>query len=87
VAVNTSRVHDLIIDPMRTSEITDAIKEGAHPYGMISFDQSLTDLVHRNLITYEVALSASTNPDDFALYFRGVSGGGTQVGGAGMALE
>jgi hypothetical protein len=30
-------------------------------------------------VTYEDAVAASTNPDDFALYFRGVSKGG-QVG-------
>jgi twitching motility protein PilT len=85
VLINTPRVREMIIDEQRSNEIVDAIKEGAHPYGMISFDQSLTDLVRRNLITYEVALSASTNPDDFALYFRGVSsggaGGGTSGGG------
>lgn len=72
VLINTPRIKDMIIDPMRTSEITDAVKEGAHPYGMLSFDQSLTNLVKRNLISYETALSASTNPDDFALFFRGV---------------
>jgi twitching motility protein PilT len=72
VLINTPRIKDMIIDPMRTSEITDAVKEGAHPYGMLSFDQSLTNLVKRNLITYDTALSASTNPDDFALFFRGV---------------
>jgi twitching motility protein PilT len=72
VLINTPRIRDMIIDPMRAGEITDAVKEGAHPYGMLSFDQSLTDLVKRNLITYETAISASTNPDDFALFFRGV---------------
>ena len=75
VLVNTSRVRELIEDPVRTSEIRQAIAEGAHPYGMVSFDQSLTDLVQRNLVTYDAALSHATNPDDFALYFRGVSGG------------
>ncbi len=75
VLINTPRVRDMIVDETRTGEIIDAIREGTHPYGMISFDQSLTDLVQRKLITYETALSASTNPDDFALYFRGVSGG------------
>ena len=34
---------------------------------------SLTDLVQRNLISYETAVGAATNPDDFALYFRGVN--------------
>jgi twitching motility protein PilT len=72
VLINTPRISEMIIDEQRTSEVTDAIKEGAHPYGMISFDQSLTTLVKKNLITYETALSAATNPDDFALFFRGV---------------
>lgn len=73
VLINTPRIKEMIFDPQRTGEITDAIKEGAHPYGMISFDQSLTDLVQRNLISYETAVGAATNPDDFALYFRGVN--------------
>ena len=75
VLINTPRIRDLIADETRTHEIVDAIKEGAHPYGMISFDQSLTELVKRNLITYEVAIAAATNPDDFALHFRGVGSG------------
>ena len=86
VMVNTPRIRDMIIDPARTVEVVDAIKDGAHPYGMISFDQSLTELVQRKLVTYEMALAASTNPDDFALYFRGVSEGGNQ-GGGGMQIE
>jgi twitching motility protein PilT len=44
---------------------------------MISFDQSLTELVQKRLITYDAAIRNATNPDDFALYFRGVTGGGT----------
>ncbi|MEE9384645.1 MAG: type IV pilus twitching motility protein PilT [Nannocystaceae bacterium] len=79
ILINTQRVRSLIEDDQRTSEILDAIKEGQHPYGMMSFDQSLTDLVQRKLITYDTALTAATNPEDFALYFRGVSaGGGTE---------
>jgi twitching motility protein PilT len=75
VLVNTGRVREMIEDPHRTSEIRSAIAEGQHPYGMISFDQSLTELVHKHLVTYDTALRHATNPDDFALYFRGVSGG------------
>jgi twitching motility protein PilT len=75
VLVNTARVRELIEDPVRTNEIRQAIAEGRDPYGMISFDQSLTDLVQRRLVTYEMALTHATNPDDFALYFRGVTGG------------
>ena len=86
VMVNTPRIRDMIIDPTRTVEVVDAIRDGAHPYGMISFDQSLTELVQRELVTYEMALAASTNPDDFALYFRGVASG-ENSGGGGMEIE
>jgi twitching motility protein PilT len=77
IMVQTARVRELIEDAARTREINDAIATGREPYGMISFDQSLTDLVKRKLVTYEEALRHSTTPDDFALVFRGISGGGT----------
>ena len=67
ILVNTARVRELIDDPKRTREIHDAIATGRDPYGMISFDQSLTDLVQQQLVTYEEALAHATNPDDFAL--------------------
>jgi hypothetical protein len=46
---------------------------------MMTFDQCLTELVQKRLITYETAMSSSTTPDDFALYFRGVAGSSVQV--------
>lgn len=75
VLIANARIRDLIRDPTRTHEVIDAIREGEHPYGMISFDQSLTELVRRDLITYEVALANATSPDDFALQFRGIAAG------------
>lgn len=73
VLVNTARIRELIEEPTRTNEIRQAIAEGRHPYGMVSFDQSLTELVHKKEVTYETALRHATNPDDFALFFRGFS--------------
>ncbi len=75
VMVASGRVRELIEDPHRTTELHQAIAEGRYPYGMISFDQSLTELVQQRKVTYEAALRNATNPDDFALYFRGISGG------------
>ena len=43
-------------------------------YHSQTFDQSLLDLYSNNKITYEVALAAATNPDDFDLKVRGISG-------------
>jgi twitching motility protein PilT len=89
VMVNTERVRELIENAERTREIKDAIAEGLHPYGMMSFDQSLAGLVKQRLVTYEEAVKHSTSPSDFALMFRGVSGGANQQwqGGASPALS
>src|SRR6185503_6949793 len=84
ILINTPRIRDMISDSARTHEITDALKEGTHPYGMVSFDQSLTELVQRQLVTYEMAVAAASNPDDFALYFRGVASGEGNSGTGGM---
>jgi twitching motility protein PilT len=76
ILVSTARVRELIADQKRTRELHDAIAQGRETYGMVSFDQSLTELVHKKFVTYQDALANSTNPDDFALFFRGVSRGG-----------
>ena len=68
---------ELIADPKRTREIHDAIATGRDPYGMVSFDQCLTELVQKKLVTYAEAASNATNAADFALHFRGVSKGGS----------
>jgi twitching motility protein PilT len=79
ILVQTARTRELMEDPKRTREIRDAIAGGRNPYGMMTFDQCLTDLVQKRLITYETALASSTTPDDFALYFRGVAKSTEQV--------
>ncbi|HSJ97062.1 MAG TPA: type IV pili twitching motility protein PilT, partial [Myxococcota bacterium] len=60
-------------DKDRTKELHDAISKGFTTYGMQSFDQSLMHLVKGNLVTYEEALKHVSNPDDFALRFRGIA--------------
>nr|HEX4313732.1 type IV pilus twitching motility protein PilT [Kofleriaceae bacterium] len=77
IMVNTERVREMIEEPTRTREIKTAIAEGLHPYGMSTFDQSLAGLVKQRLVTYEEAIKHSTSSSDFALLFRGVSGGAT----------
>jgi twitching motility protein PilT len=78
IMVASARVRELIQDQVRTREIHDAIETGWDPYRMISFDQSLAELVRRHVITYNEALSHASNPDDFALKFRGVTATGDQ---------
>jgi twitching motility protein PilT len=75
ILVTTERVREMIEDPHRTREIKDAIAQGLHPYGMVTFDQSLATLVKQQLVGYDEAVKHSSSPSDFALVFRGVSGG------------
>jgi twitching motility protein PilT len=72
ILVSTARVRECISDKDRTKEIHDAIAKGYTTYGMQSFDQSLMMLVKNGLVTYEEALKHVSNPDDFALRFRGI---------------
>jgi twitching motility protein PilT len=73
VLVTTARVRECISDKDRTKEIHDAIAKGYTTYGMQTFDQSLMFLVKKGLVTYEEALKHVSNPDDFALRFRGIA--------------
>jgi twitching motility protein PilT len=73
VLVSTARVRECIADKERTKELHDAISKGFTTYGMQSFDQSLMHLVKSGLVTYEEALKNVSNPDDFALRFRGIA--------------
>ncbi|MBM3299818.1 MAG: type IV pilus twitching motility protein PilT [Deltaproteobacteria bacterium] len=74
VLVSTSRIRECVSDEKKQREIRDAIAEGHISYGMQTFDQSLMQLFKAKMVTYETALAAATNPDDFALFVRGISG-------------
>jgi twitching motility protein PilT len=73
VLASTARVRECIGDKDRTKELHDAIAKGYTTYGMQTFDQSLMQLVKGKFVTYEEALKHVSNPDDFALRFRGVA--------------
>jgi twitching motility protein PilT len=73
ILVSTARIRECIGDKDRTKEIPDAISKGYTTYGMQTFDQSLMAFVKQGLVTYEEALRNVSNPDDFALRFKGVS--------------
>ncbi|HEX3867299.1 MAG TPA: type IV pili twitching motility protein PilT, partial [Gemmatimonadaceae bacterium] len=70
VMINTPTIKDLILEGTRIGEIRDYIAEGREQYGMQTFDQCLTDLVHKGEVTFEVAKAAASNPSDFELKMR-----------------
>jgi len=74
VLVSTGLVKEYIVNPLRTPLINELIETGAAQYGMQSFDQSIMNLYKRGILTYEEAMVQATNPDDFELRTRGITG-------------
>jgi len=73
ILVASARVRECIADAEMTKELHDAIAKGFTTYGMQSFDQSLMQHVKAGVVSYEEALLNVSNPDDFALRFKGIS--------------
>jgi twitching motility protein PilT len=73
ILVNTEAVRDQIRDMTKALNIPQLIKEGAVPYGMQSFDQSLMNWYHKGVISYDDALFAATNPAEFSLRAQGIA--------------
>jgi twitching motility protein PilT len=69
VMVNNGRTAERILDPLRTSEIEEVVRESGF-YGMQTFDQSLHTLVTRGLVSVEDALDTASNRHDFELMLQ-----------------
>src|ERR1043166_9653564 len=70
VLLATGTTRDIIRDKERPASLHDYIKESREQYGMQTFDQHLMDLVADDVVTYETALAASSNPSDFQLQVK-----------------
>ena len=66
VLTMTNRVHEMIIDPRATAQLTDAIKGGEY-YGMQTFDQAFYAAVKRSDVSMQEALRHATAPHDLKL--------------------
>ncbi len=66
ILVNTPTIRDLILQ-QKVGEIRDYMAEGRDQYGMQTFDQHLAEMVTQGLVSFDVALAASTRPADFEL--------------------
>lgn len=84
VMVVTGTIRDCILDVDRMDEIQDLIEEGKDTYGSQTFDQHLTALVQEELISFDVAKAAATNPNDFDLKMN-IFGTGTPQTSAGAS--
>ena len=70
VLLATGAARDMIRERDRTASLPDYIKASREQYGMQTFDQQLMDLVADDVVTFETALAASSNPSDFQLQVR-----------------
>ena len=85
VMVGTGLIRDSIRSSEKTSNIPTVIAAGQAQYGMQTFDQSLLQLHREELITYETARDAATNPDDFDLKVKGILSTGEMTWDAGAS--
>ncbi len=74
ILINTGAVKDYLVDKEKIDMVEQAIAEGNVQYHSQTFDQALLKLYREEQIGYEVAMAAATNPDDFDLKVRGISG-------------
>lgn len=74
ILINTANIAELIMKPDKQYLIHQAISEGYNQYGSQSFDQSLLRLYQEDYISLQIAKQYASNPDDFELAVRGVSG-------------
>ncbi|MBU1226406.1 MAG: PilT/PilU family type 4a pilus ATPase [Actinobacteria bacterium] len=63
VLINTERAAERIADPGQTSSLHEVIAEGGY-YGMVTFDQSILQLLERQDITFTEAMRHATRPSD-----------------------
>jgi len=74
ILVNTAAIQEYIMDKNKTEFIETAVAEGNMQYRSQTFDQALLSLFNQGKISRETAKSAATNPEDFELKLRGITG-------------
>jgi twitching motility protein PilT len=73
ILIATAAIRDCIVNQDKTAGISDLIEQGGQ-YGMVTFDQSIMRLYKSGLISFEEAMDQCTNPDDFDLRVKGITG-------------
>jgi twitching motility protein PilT len=87
VMLATGLIRDSIREADRTPQIPTVIAAGHAQYAMQTFDQSLLELYRDELITYETARDAATNPDDFDLKVKGILSTGEMTWDAAASMQ
>ena len=66
ILTSSARIHDAILDPDTSADLSDIIADGAY-YGMQTFDQALYEAVTSGDVDMEEALRWADHPHDFKL--------------------
>lgn len=74
IMINSGAIKECIMTAEKTVDIPDFMAQGGVQYGMQTFDQSIMKLHKNGIISFEEAISQATNPDDFDLRLRGITG-------------
>jgi twitching motility protein PilT len=81
ILINTGAIRECILNPEKTADIPEFMEQGNIQYGMQTFDQAIMSLYKQGMISFEEAMLQATNPDDFDLRVRGVTGTADRWGG------
>ena len=82
IMFNNTRMQQAIQKGTSTQSLRDIIKDSTLAYGMQSYDQHLAELVKKDLITEEKALSVATSPNNLKMILSGISFDGHQETGS-----
>jgi len=74
ILVNTAAITEYIMDKDKTEFIETAVAEGHMQYKSQTFDQALLALYNEGKVSKQTAMEAATNPEDFELKLRGITG-------------
>jgi twitching motility protein PilT len=80
IMITTGAIREAILDPDKTTEIPDLITDGNVQYGMQTFDQAIMKLYKQGMISFEEAMANASNPDDFDLRLKGITGAADRWG-------
>jgi twitching motility protein PilT len=72
--LSTGAVRECLLEPTKGGEIPDLIADGYIQYGSQTFDQSIMQLHKDGMISFEDAMANASNPDDFDLRLKGITG-------------
>lgn len=74
IMVASAAIRECIMVPEKTIDIPELMAQGQTQYGMQTFDQAIMKLYKAGMISFDEAMNQASNPDDFDLRLRGITG-------------